>query len=78
MVAMKEDLGIAYVLPQRPLGMGSTRVKIASNCALLMLRGSLEAAAGPSQICLETKGGCDMMQWAMEMEMESNRLLADA
>jgi hypothetical protein len=38
MVAMKEALGADYVQLQRPLGMGSTLVNIASNCALTILR----------------------------------------
>jgi hypothetical protein len=56
MVVMKETLGSTYVQPQRPLGMGSTMIKIASNCALLMLRGSFGAAVGPSQLSVEAKG----------------------
>jgi len=61
MVAMKADLGHAYVQPERPLGMGSTLVKIASNYALLMLRGSLGVVVVPSQFSVETKGGCDFI-----------------
>jgi hypothetical protein len=61
MAAMKADLGNAYVRPRRPLGMGSTLLKIASKYALLMLRGSLEAAVSPSQFSLESKVGCDLI-----------------
>ena len=56
MAAMNVDLGDAYVQPHRPLGMGSALVKIASNYALLMLRGFLGAVVGPSQFSIETKG----------------------
>ena len=55
MTAMNEALGTNYFQPQRPLGMCSSLVKIASNCALLLLRsGSLGEAAGPSLFCVET------------------------
>jgi hypothetical protein len=57
MAAMKEELGVAYVQPHRSLGMGSTLVKNASNCALLMFRGSLGADVGPSLFPVEIKGG---------------------
>jgi hypothetical protein len=58
--------------------MGSTLAKIASNCDLAMLRGSLGAAVGPSQFSVETKGGCDLIQWAMRMAMEFNISMAIA
>jgi len=59
--------------------MGSTLAKIASNCALLLLCGSLGAAIGPSLLSVETKGGCDLIQWALhEMAMESNGTLSAA
>jgi hypothetical protein len=38
MVAMKQAQGPAYLQPQRSLGMGSTFVKLASNCALHLIR----------------------------------------
>ena len=37
-----------------------------------MLRGSLGAVVGPSQFSVETKGGCDLMQWTLYMAMGSN------
>jgi hypothetical protein len=72
MDAMKDALSPAYVQPQRPLGVCSISAKIASNCALTMLRDSLGAAVGPSKFSVETKGGCDLVQWAQQMAMESN------
>ena len=39
--------GKAYLQPQMPLCMGSTLVKVASNCALL-IKGSLDLAIGPT------------------------------
>jgi hypothetical protein len=62
----------------RPLGKGSALVKMASNCAFLLLRGSLGAAVGPAQIRVETKGGCDLVQEALQLAMESDRSLAAA
>jgi hypothetical protein len=65
MTAMKDALGADYVQPHRPLGMGSILVYIASNCALIMLRGSFGVVVGPSQFSVETKVGCDLIQWAL-------------
>ena len=76
MAIMKEALGADYVQPQRPLGMGFTLVKIASNYALTMLLGSLGAAVGPSQFLVETKGGCNLMKCALQMAMKFNGSLA--
>ena len=59
--AMKEAFGVGYLQPHRPLGTGSNLVKIASNYALLLLRGSLGAASGPSHFTVETKGVCDLI-----------------
>jgi hypothetical protein len=75
---MKRTLGDAYIQPHRPLGMGSSLVKLASNFALLLLRGSLGVAVGPSQFAVETKGVCDLVQWALHLAMESDRSLAAA
>jgi hypothetical protein len=75
---MKRVQGTAYVQPQRPLRMGSTFIKVASNCALLLIRGSLDPAVGPAQFSVETKGGCDLIQWALQMAMKSNGRLSAA
>ena len=61
-----------------PWGMGSTLVKVACNCYLLLLRGSLGASVGPSQLSVETKGGCDLVEWALHMAIESNGSLSAA
>ena len=39
LVGLKQAQGPAYLPPQRPLGMGSTFVKLASNCAPHLIRG---------------------------------------
>ncbi len=61
MVAMKHAQGPAYLQPQRPLGMGSTFVKLASNCTLHLIRGAMGPADGPAQFSVETKGGCGLV-----------------
>ena len=61
MAEMKLAHGEMYLQPQRPLGMGSTLVKTACNCALILLRGSLGGDVGSSQFYVETKGGCDLV-----------------
>jgi hypothetical protein len=57
MAHLKQLQGDAYLQHQRPLGIGSTLVKVASNCAMLINRGSLGPALRPSQFSVETKGG---------------------
>jgi len=52
MAAMKRAQGPAYLQPQRPLGMGSTFGKLASNCALYLIRGAMGPAVGPAQFSL--------------------------
>jgi hypothetical protein len=59
---MKAALGDAYLQPHWPMGMGSALVKVACNCVLLLLRGSLGGAAGPAQLSVETQVGCDLLQ----------------
>ena len=62
MAAMKQAQGPTYLQPQRPLGMGSTFLKLTSNCALHLIRGAMGPAVGPAQFSVETKGGCDLVQ----------------
>ena len=50
MAAMKQAQGPAYLQPQRPLGMGSTFVKLASNCALSPDPRSNGTSYGPGPI----------------------------
>ena len=78
MEEMKRVLGDPCVQPQRPLGIVSALVKPASNCALLLLRGSLGAVVGPSQFGVETKGGFDLLLWVLKLAMESNLTLTPA
>ena len=78
MEAMKQAQGPAYLQPRRPLGMGSTFVKLASNCALHFIRGAMGPVVGPAQFSVETKGGCDLVQWALQLALESNGKLSAA
>jgi hypothetical protein len=57
MVAMKRAQGHVNMRPQSPLEMGSTFVKLASNCALHLIRGAMGPVVGPAQFSVETKGG---------------------
>jgi hypothetical protein len=48
MAEIKRVIRDAYLRPQRPLGMESTFVKLASSCALSLLRGNIGPAIGPT------------------------------
>jgi hypothetical protein len=49
MAEMKRRQGAAYLEPQRPLGMGSILIKVASKSAILLLKGNLGPTLGPTQ-----------------------------
>ncbi len=70
MAHLRRLQGDAYLHPQRFLGMGSKLVKVASNCALLFIKGSIEPAVGTSQLFVVTKGGCDHVLLALQMAMK--------
>ncbi len=49
MTLLKSVQSDAYLQPQRSIGMGSTLVKVASNCALIHTKGSMgPVAVGPT------------------------------
>ena len=48
MEEMKARLGPTYVQPQRPIGMGTAIVKMACNCALLLVKEAMDPAVGPT------------------------------
>jgi hypothetical protein len=48
MAEMKRTHGDEYLQPQRTLGMGSTLIKVTSNCALSLLKGNLGRNVGPA------------------------------
>jgi hypothetical protein len=78
METLKQQMGDAYLQPQRPIDMGTTIVKMACNCALTMIKEAMGPAVGPSQFAVETKGGCALQQWAVQMAMEAKPALAGA
>ena len=78
MEALKQHQGEAYRQPQRPIGMGTSLVKAACSCALTMVKDAMGPADGPSHFAVETKGGCALLQWALQMAMEVNPVLAGA
>jgi len=58
--------------------MGAAVVKIACNCALLLIKEDMGLAVGPSRFAVETKGGCALLQWDLQMAMEARPNLAAA
>ena len=58
--------------------MGAAIVKLASNCALTMVKEAMGRVVGPSQFAVETKGGCALLQWALQLAMEVKPALAGA
>jgi hypothetical protein len=78
MEALKLAEGEAYLQPQRPIGMGTSVAKLACNCALHMVKEVMGPAVGPTQFVVETKGDCDLLQWALHMAMEAKPALVAA
>jgi hypothetical protein len=78
MEALKLAQGEAYLQPQRPIRMGTSVAKLACNCALHVVKEAMGPAVGPSQFAVETKGGCTLLQWALQMAMETKPALAGA
>ena len=78
MEALKQAEKEAYLQPQRPIGMGTTVAKLACNCALHMVKEAMGPAVGPTKFAVETKGGCALLHWALQMAMEAKSYLAAA
>lgn len=78
MEALKQAQGDAYLQPQRPIGMGTAITKLACNCALHLVKEAMGPAVGPAQFAVDTKGGCALLQWALQMAMEVKPKLAGA
>ena len=78
MAALKVKQGPLYKQPQRPLGMGSTIPKIAANCLLEKVQPAVGTSAGAHQFAVNAKGGCDMVQWILQVIMEAEPDLARA
>ena len=58
--------------------MGTSLVKAACNCALTIVKEAMGPVVGPSQFAVDTKGGCALLQWALQMAMEVNPVLPGA
>ncbi len=58
--------------------MGTAIVKATCNCAPMMVKDAMGPAVGPSQFAVETKGGCALLWWALQMTMEAKLTLAGA
>jgi hypothetical protein len=58
--------------------MGTAVAKLACNCALHLVKDAMGPAVGPAQFAVETKGGCALLQWALQMAMEAKPALAGA
>ena len=43
-----------------------------------MVKEAMGPAVGPSQFAVETKGGCALLQWTLQMAMEAKPALAGA
>jgi hypothetical protein len=43
-----------------------------------MVKEAMGPAVGPSQFAVETKGGCALLQWALQMAMEAKPAMAGA
>jgi len=71
-------MGEAYLQPQRPIGMGTALVRLACNCALTMVKDAMGPAVGPRQFAVETKGGCALLQWALQMAFKAKPKLVGA
>jgi len=78
MEALKHRQGPLYNHPQRPLGMGNTIPKIAANCVLANLQPAVGVSLGAHQFAVIAKGGCDMIQWILQIIMEAEPDLARA
>ncbi len=69
MAAMRAAMGEAYLQPQRPLGMGGALTKLAVVCVLGIVEAAVGVAACPHQFAVNAKGGCDMVQWVLQIIM---------
>ena len=78
MAAMRAAQGEAYLQSQRPLGMGGTLTKLAVTYILGIVEAVVGVAAWPHQFGVNAKGGCDMVQWVLQIIMKALPDLARA
>jgi len=75
---MKRKQGPNYRQPQRPLGTGSKILKVAANCILAKVQPAMAVSARAHQFAVNAKGGCNMIQWVLQIIMEAELDLARA
>ena len=69
---MRRRQGDAYVQPSRPLGMGCVLAKLANSCVMRHLRDFVADIVGPEQFAVNARGGCEMIQLALQVLMEND------
>jgi hypothetical protein len=72
MEALKPRHGPLYRQPKRPLRMGITIPTIEANCVLAKVHPSIGVSARVHQFAVNAKGGCDMIQWILQIIMEAD------
>ncbi len=60
------------------MGMGSTILKVAANCILAKVKSAVAISARAHQLPVNAKGGCTMIQWALQIIMEAEPDMARA
>jgi hypothetical protein len=70
--AMRLLLGPDFALPIRPLAMACVFVKLACNYMLSGIKDDITNVTGPSQLAVGSKGGCESLQWAIHVAMETD------
>jgi hypothetical protein len=63
--ALGATQGEAYMQPHRPLGMGSAILKLVASGVLDIVQPVIGVATGANQFAVNTKEGCDMVQWVL-------------
>ena len=58
--------------------MGNTIPKIEAKCVLAKVQPAVGVSAGAHQFAVNAKGGCDMIQWILQIRMEAEPNLARA
>jgi len=56
--------------------MGGTISKIAANCILAKVQPDVNISAGAHQLAVNARGGCNMIQWILQIFMEAEPGLA--
>ena len=76
--ALRDLLGPSFILPIRPLAMACVFVKMRCNCTLTDIKDDIADVTGPTQFAVGCKGGCESLQWALQVAMEADSYFAHA